>query len=162
MNEIKIRRFQTGDEQSVLELIEKVLTSEFPLEASAYSSEDIQDISNSYGKLGEAFFVAVKNNHIVGTVGIKRDDERTALLRRLFVKAEERKQRLGEKLIDQAVGFAREVGYDELIFKTTSTMKPAVKLGERKGFVPKARINVGPIQLLKFGLNLKKQNLNHH
>ena len=161
MSTIRIRRYASGDERAVRGLIQKILDEEFPEESQAYSSDDLNDIEDAYGKLGEAFFVAEKNGEIIGTVGVKRDDERTALLRRLFVKPDARKQRLGERLVKQAVEFAHDVGYDELIFKTTSTMKQAVKLGKKKGFVPKAKVDVGPVQLLKFALNLKRAIPNH-
>jgi GNAT superfamily N-acetyltransferase len=155
-NDIKIRKFSSHDEASIQALIKKILADEFPESAHAYPVDDLNDISGSYGKLGEAFFVASQNGNILGTVGIKCDDERTALLRRLFVSAEARGKRLGERLLDRAIQFAFECGYNELIFKTTSTMDQALSLGKKKGFVPKARIEVGPIQLLKFALNLKR------
>jgi len=159
VEDIKIRKFSQDDEPKVQELIKKILGDEFPESAHAYPVDDLNDISGAYGKLGEAFFVASRNGHILGTVGIKCDDERTALLRRLFVSAESRGQRLGEQLLDRAIQFACECGYQELIFKTTSTMDQALHLGKKKGFVPKARIEVGPVQLLKFVLNLKRAPL---
>ena len=140
-------------------MIGRVLNGEFPKEAENFPTDDLDDISSAYGKLGEAFFVAVNGGKVIGTVAIKREDERTALLRRLFVDVPHRRKRIGTQLLEHAVQFCRDVGYDELIFKTTSTMRNAVQLCEKRGFVPRARLSLGPVQLLKFALFLKGEAL---
>ena len=152
---VMIRKCHQDDQRDVKNLIVKIMQEEFPKESSSFPVEDLNHITSSYGKLGEAFFVASANGKIIGTVGVKQEDKRTALLRRLFVDPQYRRQKIGHQLVDRAIEFCREVGYDELIFKTTSTMDGAVKLCEKKGFVPKAKLDLGPVQLLKFALFLK-------
>src|SRR3989338_2964271 len=161
-HKIVIRKFEPADGAAVKELIGRVLTEEFPDEAEAFTSVDLDDIESAYGKLGETFFVACVNGRVVGTVGIKQEDSRTALLRRLFVDSGFRGRRLGDLLADRAIEFCREVGYEELIFKTTSTMKNAIELGKRKGFVPRARLSLGSVELVKFVLFLKKELVANH
>ena len=80
-----IRKCHSNDQEPARNLIVQTLKKEFPKEALNFPSDDLDDILASYGKLGEAFFVASANGEIIGTVGIKQEDERTALLRRLFV-----------------------------------------------------------------------------
>jgi len=159
MSEVEIRKFQTGDAVSVKALVTNILQAEFPRDFKAYPSGDLDDIEDSYGKLGEAFFVACADGKIVGTVGIKQDDQRTALLRRLFVDDPFRGKHLGSQLADRAIEFCKEVGYDELVFKTTSSMQSAIELGRKKGFIAKARINLGDVELVKFALHLKNNNV---
>jgi len=159
MTEIEIRKYRSGDEEGVRVLIEKILAREFPEEAQHFPTDDLKEIPDSYGKLGEAFFVACKQDEIIGTVGVKQEDSRTALLRRLYVDGRHRRHQLGGRLIDCAIAFCREVGYEELIFKTTSSMKDAVQLGARKGFTQKAKIALGSVELVKFALFLKKSPL---
>ncbi len=156
---LTIRKCQSGDVQAVRELVISVLNQEFPKEAQAYPTKDLNDILASYGKLGEAFFVAAMDGRVVGTVGVKREDERVALLRRLFVAPDCRRKKVGVQLLDRAIEFCREVGYDEIVIKTTSTMDRAVHLCERKGFVPRARLNLGSQELLKLALFLKEKPL---
>lgn len=154
---ISIRKCEPNDQRAVKDLILKILNEEFPKETATL--EDLENISDSYGKLGEAFFVAVSDGVIVGTVGIKREDERTAMLRRLFVDSHYRRRKIGTQLVERAIAFCRDVGYDEIIFKTNSTMKDAIKLCEKQKFAPKAKLDLGPVQLLKFGLFLKGEAL---
>jgi len=154
---VMIRKCQESDQRAVRDLIAGIMAREFPKEAATFPTQDLENISTSYGQLGEAFFVASINGKIVGTVGIKQEDQRTALLRRLFVDAKYRREKIGSQLVERAIQFCREVGYEELVFKTTSTMNNAVQLCEKKGFVPKARLGLGPVQLLKFAFFLKSE-----
>lgn len=157
-----IHKCHENDQLAAKQLITRILKEEFPKEISAFHLEDLDNISRSYGKLGEAFFVASNNGHIVGTVGIKQEDERTALLRRLFVDPQFRRKKIGSQLVERAIQFCREVGYEELIFKTTSTMKNAIRLCELKGFMQRTRLDVGPVQLVKFALFLKNESVLPH
>ncbi|HXV27345.1 MAG TPA: GNAT family N-acetyltransferase [bacterium] len=152
---ITIRRYATGDEAQVKTLVTAIMNSEFHDSKAAYPTEDLENISHTYGGLGEAFFVACDGDNIVGTVGIKKEDDRVALLRRLFVAQPYRHQQIGLKLIDRALQFCAEVGYDELIFKTTSTMKRAIEICKKRGFVQRAKLNLGQLELMKFSLPVR-------
>ncbi len=148
---VSIRRFCQDDEKAVKELINSVMTDEFHDSASAYPTEDLENIVKTYGGLGEAFFVAVADgSKIVGTVAVKKEDGRIALMRRLFVSRTHRNQQIGVKLIDHVLTFCDEVGYKEIIFRTTSRMEGANKLCQKKGFVQRAKLNLGSLELLKF------------
>ena len=152
---ITIRRFEAGDSPLVKSLVTGIMETEFHDAASAYPTDDIDQIDRTYGGLGEAFFVAVNGEKIVGSVAIKKEDDRIALLRRLFVDPAYRKKQLGVKLIDRALQFCDEVGYREVIFKTTSKMEGANRLCQRCGFVQRAKIQLGGLELLKFSLSLR-------
>lgn len=155
---ITIRRSTPDDERAVIDLINGVMSREFQEVKHAYPTEDVECISKAYGGIGEAFFVALDNtaHRIVGTVAIKKEDGRTALLRRLFVATTHRNQKIGKRLIDRALEFCREVGYDEVVFKTTSKMSGAIDLCKKNGFIQRAHIVLGPIELLKLSLSLSE------
>ncbi|OQA57409.1 MAG: acetyltransferase [Candidatus Omnitrophica bacterium ADurb.Bin277] len=155
---VTIRRCVKEDEPAVLELISGIMSREFKDAATAYPLEDVERISSAYGGIGDAFFVAVTDqNKVVGTVAIKKEDDRVALLRRLFVAPTHRNLQIGKKLITKALEFSREVGYGEVIFKTTSKMSGAIELCKKNGFIQRAHVALGPIELLKFSLNLNPQ-----
>ena len=152
---ITIRRYSPGDEVSIKQLITEIMNGEFRDDTAAYPTDDIQDIDRTYGNLGEAFFVAVDGEKIIGSVAIKKEDERVALLRRLFVASDYRNRQIGLKLIDRALQFCQEVGYDEVIFKTTSRMERAANVCKKRGFIQRAKLSLGPIDLLKFSLSIR-------
>lgn len=151
---ISIRRIAPEDEKAVKDLVNSVMQHEFHDAQAAYPTDDLNQIQKVYGGLGEAFFVAVDGNKIIGTVAVKKEDDRVALMRRLFVSPDYRNQKIGVKLIDRVFHFCDEVGYSEVIFKTTSRMEGANKLCQKKGFVQRAKLSIGPMELLKFSIAL--------
>lgn len=155
MASITIRRYEHSDGPRVRELIEGIMEAEFRDAKSVYPTDDIDRIEQAYSGLGEAFFVAVNGPKIIGSVAIKKEDDRVALLRRLFVSPSFRKQRIGIKLVDRALKFCDEVGYKEIIFKTTSQMEGAARLCQKCGFVQRAKLSLGAVELLKFSLSLR-------
>lgn len=154
---VKIRRLEPRDGDAVRKLITRIMDEEFPEDKGAFSAEDLDALSESYGRLGEAFFVAEDGRKVVGTVGVKREDERLALVRRIFVAPEYRKRKIGLELLNRAIEFCNEVGYQELIFKTTSRMSGAIGLVKKRGFQSRAKVPMGRLELLKFGLSLREK-----
>ena len=156
---VQIRHFDARDGESVKRLIDQIMDGEFKEAKLAFSQEDLHSLEDSYGKLGEAFFVAEDGKKIVGTVGVKREDDRVALIRRIFVAPEYRKKKIGLRLLNRAIEFCEEVGYRDLIFKTTSQMSNAIGLIQGRGFQSRAKILMGQVELLKFVLSLKGKKL---
>ena len=152
---VQIRRFAAGDETAVLRLVQQIMDGEFKEDKAAFPTADLEALHDAYGKLGEAFFVAEDNKKIVGTVGIKREDDRVALLRRIFVDPIYRKKKIGLELLNRAIEFCEEVGYRELIFKTTSRMANAIELVRKRGFQSRAKVPMGNLELLKYSLSIK-------
>jgi GNAT superfamily N-acetyltransferase len=155
---IEIRKIQKGEEAAAKKLITSIMEGEFPQVSKNYPVDDLNSIRDHYGALGEAFFVAAELGNVVGTVAVKRDDERTALLRRIFVSPACRNQRIGTRLIERAIEFCSEVGYQEIVFKATAEMKGANKLCLENGFQEKARVPLGPTFLIKYALFLKQNS----
>jgi len=156
MNKVAIRQFQISDAEPVQSLITSIMNQEFPQSKAAYPVDDLLDIGRIYGKNGQAFFVATDGDKIMGTVAIKREDDRAALLRRIFVDAAYRRQRIGFQLIEQAIHFCKAHHYEEVIFKTSSKMDGAIKLCQAQGFQQRAKLEIGGLELLKFVLFLGK------
>lgn len=151
---ISIRSAQTVDDKAIKGLILGILEKEFPADEKAYFGSDIERVSKTYSNQGDRFFVACDGSQIVGTVGVKREDERHALLRRIFVRDDYRGQKIGSQLIRDAIAFCRDQGYGEVIFKTTSRMREAIRLCQANGFVKRATIRLGGLDLLKFTFHI--------
>ena len=147
---ITIRRAETEDQRQVKDLVQEIMGREFGDQTNAYPTNDIENILDAYGGLGEAFFVALDEARVIGTVAIKKEDNRVALMRRLFVAASHRNQKIGLHLIDTVLEFCDEMGYQEIVFKTTSRMEAANKTCQKRGFVQRAKLHLGNIELLKF------------
>jgi GNAT superfamily N-acetyltransferase len=155
---IDIRKIHKGEESQAKKLITSIMDAEFSQAKGSYPTDDLDAIADHYGHLGEAFFVAVEEGKVIGTVAVKKDDERTALLRRIFVSPDHRKQKIGYRLMQKAIDFCKEVGYQEIVFKSTALMNAANQLCLANGFQEKARIPLGMNSLVKFALFLKENS----
>lgn len=146
---VNIRPFEKKDQKQVVSLIHEIMDEEFQEDREAYPTDDLKNIADSYGGKGEAFFVAVNGQTVIGTVAIKREDARTALLRRLFVASRFRKQKIGKNLIREALDFCDRRGYAEVLFKATSRMEDAAMLCEKAGFMKRGQVPFGRFDLLR-------------
>ena len=80
------------------------------------------------------FWVAKSGDTLVGTVGMRRLDDRTARITRLSVHSDYRRQDVVQKLVPVLEEYAREAGYRRLIAETTMRQKPAATFLESVGF----------------------------
>jgi len=138
-----VREFKHHDSEKVKELILTILKQEYPFDKNAYADSDIFDIQGTYSGDKNAFFVyESKDNKIIGTVGVKADSEKTALLRRLFVAPHYRGQGIGTSLLTHGLDFCRDNGYKEVVFRATDRMKDAIKLIKKTGFMEKENLEI--------------------
>ena len=69
-----------------------------------------------------------------GCVGIRKVDDRTAELKRMYVREAYRERGLGRALLDRAVQLARDLGYRRVRLDTMPTMTRAIALYRAYGF----------------------------
>jgi DNA-binding MarR family transcriptional regulator/N-acetylglutamate synthase-like GNAT family acetyltransferase len=79
-------------------------------------------------------WVAERNGRLLGTVSCAEDDAETARLRLLLVEPAARGQRLGARLIDECLAFARTAGYKRIVLHTQDALVAARKLYAAAGF----------------------------
>ena len=147
----KIRAFHRNDSERVIELISDVIVNEFnfKLEFNTLDS-DILDIEENYNKSdGSCFWIAesVDNNNreqkIVGTIAVRnlKQFESTCELKRMYVLKEFRRLGLGQKLLDIAVSYAKNVGYSKMVLDSSRNLYVARAVYLKKGFVDIPRYN---------------------
>lgn len=147
---MNIRPFKKEDQEQVYKLIHDIILSEFKVESTAYKMSDLKDVSKTYGSnKKEIFLIAENDGHVIGTVGVKQEDDETALLRRLFLSPEQRSKGFGQKLVKRALQFAKKAGYKKIKFNGTSTMIAALTLCEKTGFIRKEDIDMNGFHLYR-------------
>ena len=156
---MEIRVFKEADSDQVRKLINSIMRQEFSDEEKVYFQDDLQDISKSYGGKKEVFFVAEEGNGIIGTVGIKEEEDGVALLRRLFVHSDYRSRKYGQGLLEKAIHFCQQQHYRIINFRSTDRMKPAVELCKKNGFHERAKIDLGSFQIIKLTLNISQDEI---
>lgn len=83
----------------------------------------------------EQCWVAERGGRMVGSVFVCDSGERGAQLRLLYVEPEARGLGIGEALVNTAIGFAREAGYDQIWLWTHSVLESARRIYAGCGFV---------------------------
>ena len=147
----KIRAFHRNDSERVIRLISDIIVNEFnfKLDFNILDS-DILDIEENYNKSdGSCFWIAesVDNNNreqkIVGTIAVRnlKQFESTCELKRMYVLKEFRRLGLGQKLLDIAVSYAKNVGYSKMVLDSSRNLYVARAVYLKKGFVDIPRYN---------------------
>ena len=148
-NNISIRNFKPSEKEQIYGLILSVMEREFEDVPAHLYLKDIMELPDSYSGERESFFVIESDNNIIGTIGIKEDDEKTALMRRFFVKSDFRGKGLGLKLINHAMEFCKKSGYEIILFDGNSQMHKVKQILQKYGFVEKQNILFSNLSIFK-------------
>ena len=102
------------------------------------------------------FYCLISDGTVVGTVGLKKIDDKTAELKSLYLDKDLRGQGWGSKLMQYAINFANDSGYKTIVLDSMSQYKEALKLYERFGFKSYERYNDNQYADVFMRLDLKK------
>lgn len=149
-----IRTAQSGDACAIVELVTQVLRDEFPRDQGAYSTEDLEQLGETYLKPACTFLVAEEAGRIIGTCGVKSEGSRSAVLRRLFVDARHRSRGVGTALVEGALDFCRGQRFREVVIRASTRMEEAIRLCRSLGFEEEGRWTLGDVTLVRYRLEL--------
>lgn len=94
----------------------------------------VADWANDHDPQREAAWIAEQEGVRVGCVFCVREDDETARLRILLVDPEARGQRLGTRLVQTCVDFARAAGYRRMVLWTNHPLTAARAIYLAAGF----------------------------
>ena len=154
---VKIRPFQKDDSDKVKEFISNIIVNEFKfkLEFNTLDS-DILAVDETYNKFSKGcFWVAEtivdedfstqqkQQQKIVGTTAVRilKQFESTCELKRMYVSSDFRQLGLGQKLLDIAIEFAKNIGYSRMVLDSSKMLYAARALYLKNGFVDIPRYN---------------------
>lgn len=90
------------------------------------------------------FLVLLDSERVVGTGAIRRLDEQTCELKRMWFLPAYRGKGYGARMSQALLGFARSAGYQRVRLDTAPVLAAANRLYQRLGFYPIDRYNDGP------------------
>ena len=131
---ISIRSAKASDSEEITSLIKTILEEEFSGNGLFVGYDDLVDVTTSYGGARDLFLIAEKDGEIIGTIAIKEDSEDAALLRRIFVRGDQRGKGYGDSLLSEAMDFCEKAGYRTVSFRGIDRMKTAMRLCLKRGF----------------------------
>jgi molybdopterin-guanine dinucleotide biosynthesis protein A/predicted GNAT family N-acyltransferase len=103
---------------------------EFGFEPDASLDPDLSDPAGTY----ESLWVAVMDGTVVGSVALRAEGSGTLVLKRMYLRPEQRGRGLGRRLLETALAQAHAAGARRIRLDTTERMEAARALYERYGF----------------------------
>jgi putative acetyltransferase len=130
--------FKTADtdqefEQAKVLFLEYAASLDIDLSFQNFSKE-LESVRLQYDLPTGALILAYKNDALAGCAGIRRLDDDTGELKRMYVRPEFRGLSLGKELLEKAIQAANALGYRKLRLDTLASMTTARRLYEASGF----------------------------
>ncbi len=94
---------------------------------------DLEDIHASYLAKGGSFFIALVDDELAGTAGVRLAGPDTCEIRRIYVRKSMRGQGIGSALFRTALFYAK-THYARALLKTDVSLKTAIGMYLRHGF----------------------------
>jgi putative acetyltransferase len=140
--EVTIRQFEERDAPRVRELfvtINRLLSPPNMRQAfEAYIErslvEEIDRISDYYGERGGGFWVAVRDQQIVGMFGLESAGTSSFELRRMYVDPFARRHGVASAMLRFAEGECRRLGARRIELSTSELQSAAIAFYERAGY----------------------------
>lgn len=106
-------------------------------------AEELKTIDKQYNKPEGTLLLAYNEMNAIGCVALRKWDNVTAELKRMFVLKEYQGQKIGQKLLVRVLEIAQTLNYRKVKLDTLSTMEGALKLYRSYGFyeIPSYRFN---------------------
>lgn len=133
--QIEIHSVEPDETEAAAELVRKTLG-----EYDAYDfDQDVRDLSpdrmeDLYEEPKGRFWVAKTADMLVGTIALRRLDDRLCKMTRLSVHSDYRRQDVVQQLLATFEEFARQAGYRRVIAEMLTRQKPAAVFLESSGF----------------------------
>ncbi len=96
--------------------------------------EELDGLPGAYGAEGGALLLALFNEEPAGTIALRRLDETSGEVKRLYLRPKYRGQGMGRGLLEAVAKRAIAIGYESLYADTLPTMMEALNLYRRAGF----------------------------
>ncbi len=131
MSKLSVKAFQTENQVAVKELILAGMV-EYWGEIDSSLNPDLNDIATSYKDA--VFLVAWLEDEIVGTGAFILEPNGTAQIVRMSVASHQRRKGIANKILEQLVIEAKNLGLQKLILETNSTWTGAINFYKNFGF----------------------------
>ena len=108
--------------------------------------KELETMHVQYNKPDGGLLLVYVNDNPIACVAVRKSDEGTAELKRMYVSSAYRGHRIGVELLKRSVSMAKEIGYKKIRLDTLENMVKAQELYKSFGFyiIPPYRFNPIP------------------
>ncbi len=110
--------------------------------------EEVENLEMKYGMPWGRLYLLLCDGRIAGSIGLKKFDEESCEIKRLYVRPEFRGHRLGEVLVRRFIEDAREIGYKYILLDTFPFLESAIHIYKKLGFYEIESYNNSPMDSL--------------
>jgi ribosomal protein S18 acetylase RimI-like enzyme len=96
--------------------------------------DELKNFPKKYKSPDGEFIIAKENEKVIGCVAIKKLDDKTCEMKRLFVKDEYKMKGVGKKLVEKIIEESRIKKYERMRLDTLNTMEAALNIYYKNGF----------------------------
>jgi GNAT superfamily N-acetyltransferase len=128
---ITAESFDSADARRLIAALDRGLSEDYPPEQRFGPNLKAEHLEGGRG----AFLLARDGDRAVGCGAIRRLDETTAELKRMYVEPEYRGRGVGWAVLASLEAAARQLGVGRLVLETGVYQEPAIALYRRAGFI---------------------------
>jgi len=127
-----VRRFDilSPAAQALIAALNAELSNRYPEEGANHFRLDPDEVADSRG----AFLIASRSGKPIGCGAVRRIEDRTGEIKRMYVSPEERGRGVGHALLVALEAEARALGISRLVLETGDRQSEAMALYQRGGF----------------------------
>lgn len=114
------------------------------LDIQNYDAE-LQHLEEKYGLPDGRLYLACWDGTVAGCIGLRKIDGQNCEMKRLYVKPEYRGKRIGDKLVQQIIADAKEIGYSHMLLDTLPFLEGALHIYRKCGFYEIDSYNDSPM-----------------
>jgi GNAT superfamily N-acetyltransferase len=96
--------------------------------------EEVKNLPGKYAPPEGAFLLAFIDGQLAGCVALRKNLDKICEMKRLYVRKDFRKHKIGLLLVKAVIEEAKKLGYDKLRLDTLPTMQAAQRIYEEFGF----------------------------
>ncbi len=107
--------------------------------------EEVNHLEMKYGAPYGRLYLAYCNGNAAGCIGLRKMNEMSCEMKRLYVRPQFRGNRIGEQLVQKIITDAKEIGYAYMLLDTLPFLEKAILLYRKFGFYTIECYNNNPI-----------------
>lgn len=130
---MQIRKYKPSDKKQVIEMISEILGNIFNGDPTQFKVLKEFNVTKNY----LLYLIAEtqgRDKKIIGTMALKKMNNKTVRLKRMYIRAEYRRRGIAQKMLNQIIQFAKENNYKKILLHTYPIMKNAQRFHKRNGF----------------------------